>query len=293
MDSSSNVYVSDYANHKIRKLTTSGVTTFAGDISGFGDGTGTNTNFYNPAGITYDEAGKRFYVADRNNHRIRAITSTGSVSTYAGDTTSGSIDGARLNAKFNNPVAVAVTPDGNYVYIVDNGNHRIRLVDYTGACTTVAGSSAGLMNGYGTNALFNGPGGIAMDPDGNLYIGDTGNDVIRKINPFTGLVSTLAGPGSTNPIGESAQLTGPTSLVWFKNGMMVSSSNGDLVKFVHAANGFTIRLLGSGTGHVDGIGTSAAFNVPMGLAIDKNKGNVVYLADQGSNYIRKITVPGD
>jgi sugar lactone lactonase YvrE len=127
VDSAGNVYVADQNNHRIRKITPAGVvSTFAGSTAGFADGTGAGAQFNKPYGVAVDSAGN-VYVADFNNHRIRRITSSGVVTTLAGQATSGSGNGTGTSATFNQPWGIAVD-SGGIVYLADFGNHRIRKI---------------------------------------------------------------------------------------------------------------------------------------------------------------------
>lgn len=182
VDMAGNVYVSDAANHKIRKITTDGmVSTLAGSGElGSLDGKGPIASFYNPSGIAVDTMGN-VYVADHDNNRIRKITPDGTVSTVAGSDTVGNKDGHSTEASFFYPSAVAVDISGN-VYITDQINHKIRKLSPDGEVTTLAGNgSVGSVDGPGTAASFNYPAGIAVDLSGNLYIADQLNCKIRKV----------------------------------------------------------------------------------------------------------------
>ena len=179
VDGSGNVYVAEYQNHAIRKITPAGVvTTLAGrpGTSGTNNGTGTAARFTNPIGVAVDASGS-VYVGDSGNHAIRKITSAGVVTTLAGLVgTSGTNDGVGAAARFYYPEDVAV--DGsNYVYVADAGNHCIRKVAPDGTVTTLAGlcGNSGSDDGTNSTARFNNPLGIAVDSAGNLYVGDTGN----------------------------------------------------------------------------------------------------------------------
>ena len=178
-----NLYVTEDKNHMIRKIviSTGVVTTVAGSgDNGSANGTGTAASFYGPNGITND--GTNLYVAEYNNHMIRKIViSTGVVTTLAGSTTSGAANGTGTAASFNNPVGI--TTDGTHLYIGDFRNHMIRkIVISTGVVTTVAGSTDnGSSNGTGTAASFYAP--LGMTTDGtSLFVGDSGNHSIRKID---------------------------------------------------------------------------------------------------------------
>ena len=193
VDGSGNVYVAEYYNHLIRKITSAGVvTTLAGSGSaGSANGTGTAASFYRPYGVAVDGNGN-VYVADYYNHLIRKITSAGVVTTLAGSGSQGSADGTGTAASFYNPSGVAVDGSGN-VYVADRSNHLIRKITSADVVTTLAGSgSQGSANGTGTAASFTLPYGVAVDASGNVYVADSGNNLIRKI------ATTLASGSTTN-----------------------------------------------------------------------------------------------
>lgn len=219
VDTGGNIYVADYGNHTIRKVTAAGtVTTFAGlaGSAGSADGTGAAARFSNPAGVAVDSAGN-VYVADTANSTIRKITPGGVVSTLAGTAGSfGSTDATGAAARFFLPFGVAVDSGGT-VYVADTYNQTIRMVTAGGVVTTLAGTkgSPGSADGTGTAAQFRSPRSVAVDSTGSLYVADYDNDVIRKISSG-GVVTTLAGtagsPGSTDADGSSARFRGPSGI---------------------------------------------------------------------------------
>lgn len=302
VDGQGNVYVTDYNNQLIRKVTAAGeVTTLAGvgGAAGFLDGSGYLLNpslFRNPTGIAVT-TGNIAYVADTGNHSIRSITTAGVVTTLAGSTGNvGLADGTGSAATFNAPNSVAVGLSGN-ILVADTANHLIRVVTTGGTVTTLAGTggTAGSADGQGTGASFNLPTGVAVDAAGNAYVADYGNHTIRKISP-TGLVTTLAGSagvaGSTNGAGTAASFNHPRALAVSADGTVyVSDSGNQLVRQITAA-GFVTTLAGTAGvgGGGDGTGTGATFDGPAGLAVDA-AGNV-YLADTNNSTIRKISATG-
>ncbi|TAE31352.1 MAG: hypothetical protein EAZ92_02995, partial [Candidatus Kapaibacterium sp.] len=212
-----NLFVAE--SHAIRKIViaTGVVTTFAGSgTAGFADGTGVAAQFNNPGSLVMDGAGN-IYVADEGNHRIRAITSGGVVSTIAGSGTAGNTDGTGAAAQFNSPVALALR-GSDTLYVATVNGHRIRTIKIsTQVVTTLAGSTAGLTDGIGAAAQFNAPRGLAYDGLGTLYVAEQFNTRIRSISTFNGATSTVTGTvaaghvDGTLAVAQFRQLTG---LVW-------------------------------------------------------------------------------
>lgn len=211
LDSAGNVYVADKGNHMIRKVTPEGVVSnLAGTTtSGSTDGSGSDARFNGPSGIAVDASGM-IYVADGYNNMIRKITPQGVVTTLAGSTTAGSANGAGTGASFNFPRGIAVDGAGN-VLVADTWNNMVRKITKEGVVSTLAGSTtAGKLNGTGTAATFSGPYGLALDAGGNLYVADSSNNLIRKIDP-NGDVTTLAGTS------ESGKTDGPLDAATFRH----------------------------------------------------------------------------
>lgn len=202
-DGAGNLYVADTANGTIRRISPTGeVTSLAGDLGNFNsfDGTGTNANFFQPEGLAVDGAGN-VYVADAWNHTIRKITPAGAVSTLAGWAGySGAADGTNSKARFHRPTGIALDGATN-LFVTDSLNHTIRKITPTGTVSTIAGVAGvwGRTDGTNRTARFFQPEGICADGAGNLFVADSGNQVIRKLAPVgtNWVVSTVAGlPGS-------------------------------------------------------------------------------------------------
>jgi sugar lactone lactonase YvrE len=248
-DAAGNLYIADYNNNVIRKVTTATgiITTVAGTTSGYsGDGgLATSAKLNHPYGLVFDVAGN-MYISDAGNNVIRKVTTaTGIITTVAGNFPGGGYSGdggTATSAQLNSPRGIAFDAAGN-LYIADALNNVIREVTTaTGIITTVAGSTLGYSGdgGPATSAKLHLPVGIAFDASGNMFIADFHNNVIRKVTTATGIISTIAGDNALGP-------------------------------------GY------SGDG---GPPTSAQLNNPFGLAFDAS-GNL-YFSDEGNNVIRKI-----
>jgi len=190
VDSSGNVYVADSYNERIRKITPAGVvSTLAGSgEEGFIDGSSSTAQFNTPCGVAVDSSGN-VYVADSANHRIRKITPSGIVNTFAGSGKQGFKDGTGSTAQFNYPYGIAVNPKDN-IYVADTYNCRIREITPAGVVSTLAGSGEeGFIDGSSDVAQFDYPMGISVDSKNNVYIADHYNHRIRRIKP-NGIVMT-------------------------------------------------------------------------------------------------------
>jgi hypothetical protein len=205
VDGAGNVFVADFNNHTIRKITPGGVvTTIAGTAgwSGSADGTGSAARFNQPSGVAVDGAGN-VLVADSGNNTIRKITPAGVVTTLAGTAGSlGSVDGTGAAARFASPSGVAVDGAGN-VFVADNLYSTIRKITPTGVVTTLAGTagSYGSADGTGAAARFYSPTGVSVDKAGNVFVADTGNNAIRKIST-SAAVTTVVGVASLTSAGN-------------------------------------------------------------------------------------------
>jgi sugar lactone lactonase YvrE len=289
------LYTADNVDNTIRKIAiaTGAVTTLAGAAgsSGSVDGTGSAARFNNPTGITTD--GTNLYVAERTNQTIRKIViATGAVTTLAGTAGSeGSADGNGSAARFKNPYGL--TTDGENLYVADSYNYTIRkIVIATGEVTTLAGTadSEGSADGTGSTARFNAPYGLTTDGE-NLYVADTLNHTIRKIEIATGAVTTLAGSagsnGSADGTGTAARFKKPHSLTTDGANLYVVDSFNSTIRKIAIATGVVTTLAGSAgsNGSDDGSGSAARFFYPYGLTTD---GKNLYVADSLNSTIRKI-----
>ncbi len=297
VDSSGNLYIADTDNHTIRKITSAGVvTTIAGQagVSGSTDATGTNALFNSPQGIAVDSS-TNIYVADTGNHTIRKITPAGAVSTLAGLAgATGTNNATGTSARFYEPEGITVNAAGSLIYVADTWNHMIRQVTSGGSVSTLAGSAgnAGTNNGTGTSAQFNEPQGVAVDGAGNVYVGDTGNQTLRKI-AAGGVVTTLAGSptnyGSGNGTGGGATFWAPqgVALDSATNIYVADSFNHTIRKVTPAGAVTTLAGTAGSFGSADGTGSAARFWLPQGVAVD-GSGNI-YVADSANGTVRKIT----
>ena len=267
------------------------VSTLAGNgQSTYLDGQDTTASFNFPRGVALDNEGN-VILADYSNHRIRKVSQEGVVTTLAGNGQSACVDGPPLMASFNSPWGVAVDSDGN-VLVADYGNHRIRKIAVQdGTVSTIAGCSAGYLDGQGPTARFQNPWGVAVDDEGNILVADYSNHRIRKISE-DGTVSTLAGNGSANAVdgqGTQASFNGPCDVAVDADGnVIVCEYNSHRIRRISAEDGSVSLLAGNGArSFQDGPSANASFNSPSNVAVDGD-GNVV-VCDYGNHSIRVIS----
>jgi streptogramin lyase len=294
---SGNLYIADDGN-AIRVVSPAGVvTTLAGEpgTHGYVDGTGASARFDNLNDIRRDSAGN-LYVADTNNGVLRKITPAGVVTTLAGQAhTNGFADGTGNAARFGGIVGLGLDSAGN-IYVGDNGGNTIRKVSPAGAVTTLAGMPgvAGSADGTGSAARFNGPWGVAVGPDGNIYVAEYYGCTIRKVTPG-GVVTTVAGsPGVWDQVddtGSGARFAGPAGIAFGPDGnLYVADSGGPTIRKV-TLGGVVTTVAGQPwvSGGADGEGTVAAFGTPYSVSVGPD--GTIYVADGGGSTIRKITTP--
>ena len=253
---------------------------------------GVNTSINSLTGIAMDLLGN-IYISDEGQHIIQKISTTGILTILAGSGVSGFADGTGTSAKFNRPKGLAVDKSGN-VYVADMGNNRIRKISSTGVVSTLAGSGVGgSVNATGALASFYNPTGIAIDKSGNLYVAEFVNNMIRKISP-AGVVTLYAGVGSSGAIdgpSTSASFNHPYGIaIDSLDNLYIADASNNKIRKINSA-GIVSTLAGSGNiGSTDGIGTSASFSFPYGVAINKY-GNL-YVADRANKKIREISPSG-
>jgi sugar lactone lactonase YvrE len=299
MDRSGSVYVADSFNHAIRRIDSTGrVSTLAGraNKAGATDGPAEEARFNQPVDATVDAHGT-LYVADSGNNTIRSITPAGVVSTYAGKAGApGFVDGPRSVARFWHPEGIVVSKTG-IVYVADTRNHVIRAIDQYGIVTTLAGSAGkrGHSDGSGTDARFNQPRGLTLDPLGTLYVADTANHVIRRISPG-GTVTTLTGvpgqAGSADSSGSTpATFNGPRDVAFIGGNdevivLYVADTDNHVIRSIALYNNRApIVQVRSGTVGVSGanLNVPVQYSLPLSVAGGSNEfGLYAYVVDTNS-----------
>ncbi|MBI4664382.1 MAG: immunoglobulin domain-containing protein [Verrucomicrobia bacterium] len=231
IDSSGNLFVLEFNNHTVRKITPDGaVSTLVGNGKpGTADGVGSNAQLNSPSGIAIDVA-DNLYVAEWQSHRIRKVTPVGLMTTFAGSGVPGFDDGFGRAASFKIPDGIALDPLGN-LYITEQGNHAIRKISSEGTVTTLAGvGKPGFVDGNRAAAQFNAPGGIGWDVTGNLVVADTGNHSVRKVQLFLSPKIMTPPQSQTAASGASAKFqvevggTGPFAYQWLFDGRPIQGA---------------------------------------------------------------------
>ncbi|MFH8751700.1 hypothetical protein ACH4GK_03830 [Streptomyces rimosus] len=270
----------------------------AGYVSDGGPATLTQLNW--PHGVALDKNGN-LYIAERSNHRVRKVTPQGIITTVAGNGQAGYVsDGGPATATpLNGPSAVAVDEAGN-LYIADIDNHRIRKVDPRGIITTVAGNGiAGYVSdgGPATATQINTPTGVAVDLQGNLYIGEWGNHRVRKVDT-RGIITTVAGNGQAGYVSDGGPATAtklyrPAGLEADRNGNLYIADNGNHRIRKVDTRGIITTVAGNGTpGYVSdgGPATSTQINYPLDVCLDD--AGSLYIADSLNQRVRKVAPDG-
>lgn len=292
-DNSGNLFIVDRNAYKVKKFLTNGtMVDFVGSTSGFNNHASNLSlvKFNLPTDICRDINGN-FYIVDKNNNRIRKVSSTNVTTTFAGLSATGFADGNSATAKFDGPVSICIDTNGN-LFVVDQNNSAIRKITPAGDVSTFAGGTNGTSDGNGTNAQFDLPNGICIDKFGNLFVSEFFSHRIRKIAP-NGDVTTFAGDyntaGFANGTGINANFNYPGDLTSdiLGNIYVADAGNHCIRKITQEGVVTTIAGTGGTSGHSN-TGTGL-FNSPNDITID-NQGNL-YVSDANNYYIRKITMP--
>jgi DNA-binding beta-propeller fold protein YncE len=274
------IYVADAGeSQRIRAIAPDGrVFTVAGGERGFADGRGAAARFNTPSGLAIDASGA-LYVADTGNNAIRRITPDGVVSTIAGDSVAGYRDGLGSQARFNGPLGVAVDRLGRIV-VADSYNDRIRVIDLDGSVHTLAGSRTGAVDGPSYDARFHTPTGVAVDAAGNIHVADTGNGMLRQIDPAGRVNMDTATwfAGSIRPVGIAIGDEGERYVTDERGRVLAISTSGGMR-----------TLAGSLPGFRDGSGTEARFRGLAGVALVR-PGRLV-VADAANALVRLLVEP--
>ncbi len=302
-DDAGNLYIADSDNHRIRKVDAAGtITSIAGNgnqgLAGDG-GPAVAAELNAPEGVAVDRAGN-VYIADIFNHQVRKVDGSGQVNTIAGSGIRGLAGdgGPAVTAQLAYPSAVAVDGDGN-VYIGDSGSHRVRKVDQNGTITTFAGAGPSYPGdgGLATEAALRSPRFAYVDAAGKLYIADSSNHRIRRVDQ-DGIITTIAGTGAAGFSGDggsavNAQLNDPYTLVVDPTGnVYIADTRNHRVRKV-TPDGKITTIAGTGQDFYSGDkdrATEAGMRYPRGLAVDGD--GSLYIAEGGGDRIRRVDPAG-
>ena len=303
-DATSNLYIAETGSHVIRKIDLTGnISTIAGTgTQGFsGDnGPATSATLDSPQGLALDTL-NNLYIADTHNHRIRKLNlTTGTITTITGTGIPGfSGDNALATAaQLNLPTALALDASSN-LYIADTGNHRIRKITATnGMINTIAGTGTQGFSGDNagaTSAATDSPTGLALDTQNNLYLADTHNHRIRRIDANTGIITTIAGTGTAGFSGDTtastiATLTLPHGITIDGAGnLYLADTQNHRIRRIDASTGIITTAAGDGTQAFAGDGgpaVAASLDSPRAPAL--SPATLLTLADTGNQRIRQL-----
>ncbi len=251
-------------------------------------GVPTAATLSNPQSVATDNLGN-LYVADSINQVVRQVSiSTGRITTvvgtgraaYTGD------GGPAVKATLNTPTGIAFDGAGN-LYIADQGNNVIRKVSAAGRITTVAGGGTGASGpdglgdgGPATNALLSGPYDVAVDGAGNLFIADSFNGLIRRVDATSGNISVAVGSGLNNPTGVAVDTLG---------NLYVADTGNSVIRRLNLSSGQMTVLAGTGTsGYSGDLGPAASARLSSPVCVRLDAAGNLYIADQAKNVIRQV-----
>jgi DNA-binding beta-propeller fold protein YncE len=272
------IYIADAGESQaIRRISPDGhVVTIAGGTRGFADGQGASARFDTPSGLTIDDEGT-IYVADTGNHAIRRVTADGAVTTLAGNGTPGYQDGPGRHARFSGPIGLAFDADARRLVVADTYNDVLRTVDLDGTVATLSLLAANGGEDPSADLPLDTPADVALDADGNIYVADTGNGLVRRI-ARDGQMTTVDLAG--------AQLVRPNGIAAAPDGTLyLTEDAGRIVEIL--SDGTTRRLAGASPGFREGEGSAARFRRPAGIAV-LAPGRLV-VADAGNSLVRLVT----
>jgi sugar lactone lactonase YvrE len=299
-DAAGNLFFSDWFNHCVRKINQNGIiTTVAGTgLAGYsGDGGPANLAQLNlPTGVCVDATGN-IYISDYGNKRLRKIDVNGDISTIAGTGSNGfSGDGGPATlAQFNSNINIAVDIAGS-IFVADMNNNRIRKIDANGIISTVAGNGTPGYSGDGGQAVaaqLKGPQGVAIDKTGNLFIADSYNNCVRKVDTV-GVITTIAGTGVSGYSGDagpaaSAELFLPSDInVDTSGNLYIVDEINCCIRKVNSSNIIT-TIAGTGAWGISadgGLAFYTALYYPKGMEYRDGK---IYISDTQSNRIRMFS----
>jgi cysteine-rich repeat protein len=281
VDGIGQVYIADNVNNRIRRIGSDGnITTIA------------NTSY--PRALTLDSQ-SRLYIVDYVGSKILRLTN-GNLETFAGTGVPGSDGDGELavNAQLRYPSGQVAIDSIGRVYIADSYNHRIRRVNLDGKIETVAGTgSSGYSgdNGVATNATLNVPSGVAVDSSNQLYIADTFNKRIRRINSNGDIVAIAGAALAVDKTALAAKLNYPGAVTYRNGQLFIADSINHRIQRVNT-DGTVVNIAGTGDPGISGDGpaNSARLNYPSGIAVDAQ--GVVYIADSANNVIRRVSPNG-
>jgi sugar lactone lactonase YvrE len=318
VDSNGNLFIADTNNSRIRKVSGGIMTTVAGGGTGADGVPAVQAQLVNPCDVKVDSAGNLYIsescvVATGGSggggvavmNRIRRVdAATGIITTIAGGFSPGfgGDGGPAGNASLNTPAGLAIDGSGN-IYIADSGNNRVRRIDgATGIISTVAGNGTAAFAGDGglaTGASLNNPSVVAVDAAGTLYIADGGNSRIRRVDAATGIITTLAGTGSTSYNGDGVAATAAN--LGFPFGLQMNGAGNLLfadlvsnrVRLVDTSTGLIWTIAGNGPPPCCGVGdggpaTAAALNGPAGIALSPM--GPLFVSEHAGQRVRQIAL---